>query len=161
MNKLIKTSIMAATAALVLTSGAALAIEKAANLAAAKAAADKRGILFEDMGDLMDKKLGPMVRSPSAFDAAVAKTTATQMATLANQIPAAFAVDTRGFRVMTRARDEIWQKHPDFLTKQKALTTSLANLQKVAGGGDRKAVSQAIVQLGQTCKNCHTSYKTD
>jgi len=160
MSRLIKVAFSFAVGLAALSGGTALALEKAANQAAAKAAADKRGALFEEMGDLMDRKLGPAVRNPAAFDAAGVNIAATRMAALAAQIPGAFSVDTRGFRVMTSAKDNVWQTQPDFLSKAKTLSGALANLQKVAGaGGDRRAVGAAIMQVGQSCKSCHETYK--
>lgn len=160
MSRLVRVAFFFSAGLAVMSGGAALALEKAANQAAAKAAADKRGAMFEEMGDLMDRKLGPAVRNPAAFDAAGVKAAATRMSALAAQIPALFSTDTRGFRVTTSAKDNVWQTHPDFLTKAKALNGALANLQKVAGAStDRKVVGAAIMQVGKNCKACHDTYK--
>lgn len=160
MSRLVKGAFFFSAGLAILSGGSALALVKATDQAAANAAADKRGATFEEMGDLMDRKLGPAMRNPAAFDPAAIKATAARMATLAGQIPANFSTDTRGFRVKTSAKDVVWQTHPDFLAKAKALSGALANLQKVAGvSTDRKVIGTAIMQVGQSCKSCHETYK--
>lgn len=159
MKRLNSAILAAAGAAFLLSAGVAYA-GAAANLAAATAAADQRGDLLEDLGHEMDV-LAPMVRNPDAFNAGTAKATADKMAALAGRIPAAFQTDTRGFRVKTSAKDNIWQTMPDFLAKSRALNEAIANLQKATASGQRPAVVPAIAQVGQACRNCHTSYKAD
>lgn len=143
-----------------LSAGAVSAVDKAGDQAAAAAAVNRRRAILASLGDEMDK-LGPMVRNPAAFNAATARASAGSMTGLAARVPSAFSVDTRGFRVVTSAKDDIWQAYPDFLSKSKGLTLALSNLQRAAAGGERASVVAAIVQVGQSCRACHTIYKAD
>jgi len=161
MRRLSSASLAAALGAVVMSASAAFAVERATNQAAAAAAANQRADLLQGLGDEMDMTLGPMVRNPARFDAAAAKASADKMAGLAARIPAAFSVDTRGFRVRTSAKDNIWETFPDFQAKARALSGAIAGLQQAAAGGQRDAVVQAIVKVGQTCRACHTGYKAD
>lgn len=150
-----------AASAVAMSAGSALAHQKAADQAAAEVATDDRVILLEDLGYLMDARLGPMVRNAASFDAAAAKATAGEMAELAAQIPAAFAIDTRGFRLATNARDNIWESHDDFLDRSRALDAALADLQALSDGAEHRVAARAILQVGQACSACHDAYKND
>lgn len=153
--------ICAAALSLTVAAGPGSAQEKAADQAAAEAAADERVLLLEDLGYFMDARLGPMMRDASAFDAAVAASTAAEMAELAAQIPTAFSVDTRGFTLVTNARDSVWEDHQHFLEKQQELQAALADLQEIAAGGERPSTLQAIVKVGQACGSCHDAHRND
>jgi cytochrome c556 len=90
------------------------------------------------------------------------------MAAYADQLAALATLDVmRGFadgtdKGTTRAKPEIWENKPDFKAKMADMKKAADALQAVANQGtDRKAISQAVGAVGQTCKSCHDEYKAE
>lgn len=60
----------------------------------------------------------------------------------------------------TRALPEIWTDQDDFEERLAALRDATARLRQVAEAGDREGVGSAMQELGQTCRGCHTTYRS-
>lgn len=89
------------------------------------------------------------------------------MAAYADQLAALATLDVmRGFAAgsekgTTRAKPDIWENQADFKTKMGDMQKAADALQAVANQGtDRKAISEAVAAVGQTCKACHDEYKS-
>lgn len=89
------------------------------------------------------------------------------MAAYADQLAALATLDVmRGFaegseKGTTRAQPEIWENQADFKAKMGDMQKAADALQAVANQGtDRKAISEAVAAVGQTCKACHDEYKS-
>jgi cytochrome c556 len=90
------------------------------------------------------------------------------MAAYADQLAALATLDVmRGFadgadKGTTRAKPEIWENKPDFQAKMDDMRKAADALQAVASQGtDRKAISEAVAAVGQSCKACHDEYKSE
>jgi cytochrome c556 len=58
-----------------------------------------------------------------------------------------------------RAQPEVWSDSADFAEKLAALQSSANHLAEVASGGDLAAVGEALGEVNQTCRGCHTTYR--
>jgi cytochrome c556 len=59
----------------------------------------------------------------------------------------------------TDAKPEIWQSWDDYVAKAKALEEAATKLADTAQGGDAQAMMPQVRALGDSCRNCHTSYR--
>jgi len=105
--------------------------------------------------------LGGMAKGEIDYDADVMVTNSLRINQLALMMGDYFELDTRKFAVKTQAEDIIWEEMDDFKSKIKDLTNASANLQTIALAKDVTNYSQAIGDLGATCKACHDKFKTD
>lgn len=90
------------------------------------------------------------------------------MAAYADQLAALATLDVmRGFadgsdKGTTRAKPDIWENKPDFQAKLDDMSKAADALQEFANQGtDRKAISEAVAAVGQSCKACHDEYKSE
>ncbi len=131
---------------------AALALDAAATIKA-------RHDFFHSLGGAY-KTVNDQLKSPTPDLAAVRVATA-QIATLAPQLPAQFPAGTGPESgVKTGAKPEIWSNAADFKTKADGLATAAVALNKAAAGTDVAAITTASKGLGDACKNCHTTYRS-
>ncbi|MEM8562077.1 MAG: cytochrome c [Pseudomonadota bacterium] len=90
----------------------------------------------------------------------------TQMENYANDLAALSSLNVmRGFvdgsdKGTTRARPEIWENKPDFISKMDDLHAALVKLQEVTVTGDRAAIAKQVGEAGKACKACHDDYKS-
>lgn len=61
----------------------------------------------------------------------------------------------------TRAKPEIWNNTDDFGSKMQDMREAAIALQQTVAGGDRKAITQGILGVGESCKACHDEYKSE
>jgi cytochrome c556 len=111
--------------------------------------------------DWNNKPMGAMLRGQAPFDAGVVKTNATNIANLAEMIPALFTADTSSFTsVKTEALNNIWTNKADFDAKAKALIDAATALSAAAGsGGDAAALRPAVITMGKACGSCHDNFR--
>jgi cytochrome c556 len=131
----------------------------AKSAAEAKTAIEARQANFKEIKKLYEP-LTDTLKGKREFDAALFATNATKIGELAQQIPAKFAVDTRGFKdTKTDALDGIWASQTDFKAKADALVTGANALAAAAKTGDKGATMKAVPAMGKTCGGCHDNYK--
>lgn len=159
MNRLTRIGVAAVLAA-VSAAVAAQAVTKAASQADADKAIKARQAIFSEINDL-NKVIAPMVRpNGPAVDTALVATNAAKIAELAQKIPAAYLVDTRGFTATkTRALDGIWNSQADFKTKADALATAATAAADAAKTGDAAATRTALQGIGRACGSCHDPFR--
>jgi cytochrome c556 len=61
----------------------------------------------------------------------------------------------------TGAKPEIWQKPQDFAVKLRHFQVAARALDAAAIAGDIGAIKARYATIGDTCKACHDSYRTD
>jgi cytochrome c556 len=59
----------------------------------------------------------------------------------------------------TRALPAIWEDRADFRSKLEGLQAAASGLREAAEEGDMEAVGAALQEVGQTCRDCHTTYR--
>ena len=103
--------------------------------------------------------MGAMVKGDMAWDDAMMKTYAHDLAALAElDLMRGFAPGSD--KGTTRAKPGIWDNTDDFADKYANLQTAARELNSVvSSGGDRKAIAQAVGATGKACKACHDDYK--
>ncbi len=158
MKTFAKFGAVAAVAALAAGAVLAQTVAPAADEAEAQAATEARQAIFKQMEDQMNT-IAPMMRRQIEFDAEAVAAAATEITALAEMLPEAFAVDTRGFSVETKARNNIWAGYDGFLDRQHALIVALANLKEVAEGGEQTPTLRAVGAVGQACGACHDAHR--
>ena len=122
-------------------------------------AVEARQHIFEQLDELWQPLL-PMMRGK--IDPAAAAAAAADMIPLAEQIPAAFELDTRDSGIETEAMTGIWDNKSDFDTKAAALVTQLRALQTAGEAGNERAVRTAMADVGRNgCAPCHDSFRAD
>jgi cytochrome c556 len=159
MNRLTRIGSLAALAAVSTLALSQDAVTKAANQAEATKAIEARQALFKEIKDLNDP-IGLMLRRQRPVDPALVATNADKIAELAARIPAAYAVDTRGFTgTKTGAVDGIWNSQADFKTKADALVTAAKEAAAAGKTGDAAATQRALTGIGRSCGSCHDAYR--
>ncbi len=125
--------------------------------AQAEAAVKLRKAVF----DVQSFAFGPMgaFLKGAPFDAAAAETAAQRVQMTSSLIPDVFKFDTRGAKVVTKARDAIWTNMPDFIQKAHDLHEAAVNLEAAAKSGDAAATKQAAMAVGRACGACHKEYR--
>lgn len=96
-----------------------------------------------------------------SFDPDAVETHVQRIEELALTIPAAFALDTRGFVLETEARDTIWTEKAQFDADARRLATAAAVLVQSSHSGDTRAISLAMGNLSVTCAGCHQAYRVE
>ncbi len=141
--------------------GAAIAQSTAATAAdnAAQAIAERQALL-KSMGDSM-RPLGAIARGQADADKAVMTRHANNVAAKARGLAAAFAMDTRSSGIASDALPAIWTSRADFNSKAAALVASSRQLQTAANSGDVGSFRTALGAVGQSCKDCHDTYRAD
>ena len=105
--------------------------------------------------------LGAMARGRAPVEPEVVGTNAKRISALMEMMPDAFARDTRGSGVDTKALDGIWDNMDDFNSKSLATLRAADELVAVAGTEDETAIKTAIGKMARTCGSCHDEYKAD
>jgi len=59
----------------------------------------------------------------------------------------------------TTARETIWSETPKFRALNEEFAHEAAELARVAGGSDAKAVQAQFQKVARTCKSCHDRYR--
>lgn len=95
----------------------------------------------------------------SAFDAAAAQKAAQRLRVTAGIIPDVFALDTRSFKVQTKARENIWTSPADFDARAKQLLDAATGLETAAKAGDKDATMKAAVAVAKSCDDCHDQFR--
>lgn len=126
----------------------------------AQTAVDARQAAFDDLKTNF-KPLGGMLKGKVAMDADLVATNAASMAEISKTLTALYAIDTSGFSIENRSDVKIWTSMDDFSAKAVALENAALALNTVAQSGDEKAIKAAMINVGQTCKSCHTEYRTE
>lgn len=140
--------------------------EAAVDAPAAISAADAEAILkvrhdnFEEMGDAF-KPIGDTLKS-GAPDMALILTNAQVIAANLQNIPDHFPAGTaREDGYDTEALAVIWEKPDEFSALTDKAIAAGAALVTAAQGGELSAVQSAVGALGNTCKDCHDTFRAD
>jgi len=126
--------------------------------ASAASATDARQKIFEVIGANM-KPLAAAARSGSMSPALV--TNAKNLAAHARKVDAAFNTDTRGSSVKTEAKDSIWTNRADFRAKANKFVSASDALVTATSSGDSGKFKSALMAVGQSCKDCHSAYRSE
>jgi cytochrome c556 len=102
--------------------------------------------------------VGAMLKG-APVDAPVAQKEAARIQMTAGMIPEVFQLDTRKFKVTTKARETIWGKKSDFDQKASDLQTAAANLEMAAKKGVSSGILEAAEKVGGACKACHDDFR--
>lgn len=105
--------------------------------------------------------LGAMARGRAPVEPEVVGTNATRISALMEMMPDAFARDTRGSGVDTKALDGIWDNMDDFNAKSLATLQAADAVVAAAATEDETAIKTAIGKMARTCGSCHDEYKAD
>ncbi len=89
------------------------------------------------------------------------RASASQIAGLAKRSSDWFPAGTGPEIGKTGAKPEIWKNPKDFAAKLAAFQKSAAAFNAAASGGDVNAIKARFSDLGQTCKACHDTYRSD
>jgi cytochrome c556 len=104
------------------------------------------------------KAMGAMMKGKKPYDAAAFARHADDLSKAASlDVIAGFPADSD--QGETDARPDIWLDFEDFTQKMEDLRSASQALSKVAAGGDKAAMGEALSKTGKTCKACHDSYK--
>lgn len=137
------------------------AVTPAAAAPASKAEALKlmheRHERMEDIGDAF-KALGREIKADSPNLEAV-RTHAATVARLAPEVSGWFPPGTGPDVGKTRAKPEIWQKPEDFAGRTRAFQAAARKFDAAAKAGDVAAIKAGFGELGKTCKACHDPYR--
>lgn len=134
---------------MVLTASVATAHSGVKNIAV-KARMESMSAIVAEM-----KILGTMASGAIAFDLDKAKTAAASIAKHAASTPDLFRAQENDPK--SEAKDVIWTQFDDFSAKARAMETIAQNAsQRMRSTSD---VSDALVDLGATCKSCHAIYR--
>jgi len=109
---------------------------------------------MKEIGDNL-KVLVAMNKGERPFDRDAAKAAAAAIADHAAQTPALF--EAREDDPKSEAKPAIWENFADFTAKSNALETRARDLSTTLDSAD--ALPQALLDLGQTCRDCHQSYR--
>lgn len=142
---------------------AGIAAMQSTSVIAADSAAEaieERQALLKSMGDSM-RPMAAIARGRADADKAVIVRHANNVAAKARGISAAFAMDTRGSAIESDALPSIWTSKADFDRKAAALVTAADALKVAANSGDSASFGRALGAVGQSCKDCHDSYRAD
>lgn len=152
---------MVALAGIATFAGAAAVQSTAATAAdtAAEAIAERQALL-KSMGGSM-RPMAAIARGQAEADKAVMTRHANNVAAKARGLAASFAMDTRSSGIASDALPAIWTSKADFNRKAAALVTASGRLQTAANSGDVASFSAALGAVGQTCKDCHDSYRAN
>lgn len=155
----ISRKMMVALAGVATFAGAAMVQSTAATAAdtAAEAIAERQALL-KSMGDSM-RPLSGIARGRVDADKAVMTRHANNVAAKARGLAASFNKDTRSSGIASDALPAIWTSKADFNRKSAALVTASGRLQAAANAGDVASFRTALGAVGQTCKECHDSYR--
>lgn len=123
-------------------------------------AIEERQALLKSMGDSM-RPLGAIARGQADADKAVMTRHANNVAAKARGLSAAFTMDTRNSGIASDARPAVWTSRADFNRKAAALVTASGQLQAAANSGDLGSFRSALGAVGQSCKDCHDTYRAD
>ncbi len=100
------------------------------------------------------KTLGEMMQGKTAFDAGAAQAAAAELATQAALIPDRFrdpATDPK-----SEALPIIWEQFDDFLAIAARMKVAAESAQGITTLDDLNA---AFAAIGQTCRDCHRTYR--
>lgn len=156
----IKIAILAATAGLSVGGLGAMADEASIDKAQAKAVVTARQDAFKELEDLI-KPMAGMARGKVDMDTNLVAKNAARMETISADLTAMFETDTSGFEIKNRSDAKIWSSLDDFNSKIDALTQAAGVLEAAGLAGDAGGIKKAIVGVGQSCKSCHTEYRTE
>jgi len=109
--------------------------------------------------------LGAMAKEQSPYDADTATAAANNMLAISKMKngamwPAGSDVSAEGYEGVTRARPENWSNYAEVSEKSAALKKALEALASDAGDG-LDGVRSNLGAVGNACKGCHESFRTD
>lgn len=109
--------------------------------------------------------LGSMVKGQTPYDADTATAAANNMLAISNMKngtmwPAGSDVSAQGYEGATRARPENWSNYAEVSENSAALKKALEALAAAAGDG-LDGVRSNLGTVGNACKGCHESFRTD
>ena len=106
------------------------------------------------------KAAGRALKS-STPDLATIRTSAATIARLAPKTGSWFPAGSGPEAGKTGAKSAIWQKPGDFAAKVRAFEQSAAAFKAAAQSGDRARIAASFGALGNSCKACHQSYRSE
>lgn len=69
------------------------------------------------------------------------------------------SADAAGAEGKTRARPAVWTQRPTFEQAQRKFHTEAKKMQEAAQSGNKAAVAAQFKVLGETCRNCHQTFR--
>ena len=105
------------------------------------------------------KPLAAIARGRADADKATMVKHAKNIAAYSRKIDPAFAMDTSKSGVDSDAKPGIWSSKADFNKKAAALVSSSNGLVAAANSGDLGKFRTSLMAVGQSCKDCHQSYR--
>jgi cytochrome c556 len=110
---------------------------------------------METVGGAM-QKLGAIAKGEAPFDAAVVKENAATMEEHLRKASTLFPEGSDTGDVETWAKAEIWTDHADFVMKLKTAEAAAEAMKSVT---EESAFRPALGKLGNSCKECHQTYR--
>jgi cytochrome c556 len=135
--------------------GAVLVAAIAIGAASATGVIRDRQQAMKDVGGAM-QNLAAIAKKEAPFDAAVVNENAGTIAEALKKSASLFPEGSREGDVETWANPEIWSNPLDFEKKLEAAEAAAIALQSV---DVETAFAPALGKLGNTCKNCHQTYR--
>jgi cytochrome c556 len=159
MRTLVTLTVRAAAALLVVLAASSASVAQSSRSPEKQAlrALDVRQSLFT-MINYAYSPMGDMLKNRAPFDVEKVRKGATMLMVLAPVVEDAFRLDTRAFSLKTWASEDIWKNKADFLARNEAFVKASAGLAKAAESADRKAILQAVAEIGRACSACHDDY---
>jgi cytochrome c556 len=104
--------------------------------------------------------MGDMVRGKTPYDKAAFALRAERVAALTPMLLEGFPKGSdRGAK--TEAKPNIWSDFADFSAKMKSFETESKTLATVSAAGDLEKIKTQFAKVSETCKSCHSKFKTD
>lgn len=149
--------IVLAGAALALAGGVVATTATASDSSAA-AAIEKRQKILKALEANM-KPLALIARGRAPADKAVMVKHSNAIASYAKQVGPAFKTNTTSSSIENDAKPSIWTNKADFDAKAAKFVAASNALSSASASGDASKFRSALVTVGQTCKDCHQSYR--
>ncbi len=160
MNRMIVTSLTAATLLTGLSACGDEAGEETASAGPEPAVIDERQDNLEAVSDSF-KVIRTQLESGSPDFAAI-ETAAVDINERAEAMENHFPEGTgRDQGYDTEALPTVWERPDEFAAAHQKLVEESAEMVTIASGGDAAAVGAQVKELGGSCKNCHDDFRLD
>jgi len=118
----------------------------------------KRQAIFKKMTKTLEP-MGLVARDRQDYVKADFVASALLLQELSTQPWTFFAAD--GNYPPTRAKPEVWSQAAEFKQAQDNYLTTVEQLVKVSGSGDKASISTAVDSVQRSCKTCHDRFRKE